>query len=54
MMPDISNLTVEQLKKLQIEAEALIVSKKERFQQLEKFYLGLPLLLTQICQRQRP
>ena len=29
MMPDISNLTVEQLKKLQIEAEALIVSKKD-------------------------
>lgn len=28
MMPDISNLSVEELKRLQVEAEALIVSKK--------------------------
>lgn len=28
MMPDISNLSVEQLKRLQAEAEALIATKK--------------------------
>lgn len=30
MMPDISNLSVEELKRLQVEAEALIVSKKDQ------------------------
>lgn len=30
MMPDISNLSVEELKRLQIEAEALIASKKDQ------------------------
>ena len=30
MMPDISNLSVEQLKRLQVEAEALIASKKDQ------------------------
>ncbi|WP_104473371.1 MULTISPECIES: H-NS histone family protein [Acinetobacter] len=30
MMPDISNLSVEQLKRLQEEAEALIASKKDQ------------------------
>ncbi|ODA14494.1 H-NS family nucleoid-associated regulatory protein [Acinetobacter celticus] len=30
MMPDISNLSVEELKKLQIEAEVLIASKKDQ------------------------
>ncbi|WP_180130490.1 MULTISPECIES: H-NS histone family protein [unclassified Acinetobacter] len=30
MMPDISNLSVEELKKLQVEAEALIASKKDQ------------------------
>ena len=30
MMPDISNLSVDELKRLQIEAEALIVSKKDQ------------------------
>lgn len=30
MMPDISNLSVEQLKRLQEEAEALIASKRTR------------------------
>ncbi|BCU66082.1 hypothetical protein F941_00256 [Acinetobacter bouvetii DSM 14964 = CIP 107468] len=29
-MPDISNLSVEELKKLQVEAEALIASKKDQ------------------------
>lgn len=29
-MPDISNLSVEELKRLQIEAEALIASKKDQ------------------------
>lgn len=28
IMPDISNMSVEQLKRLQLEAEALIASKK--------------------------
>ena len=30
MKPDISNLSVEELKRLQVEAEALIVSKKDQ------------------------
>lgn len=30
MMPDISNLSVEELKRLQVEAEALIASKKDQ------------------------
>ncbi len=30
VMPDISNLSVEELKRLQIEAEALIASKKDQ------------------------
>jgi DNA-binding protein H-NS len=30
MMPDISNLSVEELKHLQVEAEALIASKKDQ------------------------
>ncbi|MGE8541475.1 H-NS family nucleoid-associated regulatory protein [Acinetobacter sp. ANC 3813] len=30
MVPDISNLSVEELKKLQVEAEALIASKKDQ------------------------
>jgi DNA-binding protein H-NS len=30
IMPDISNLSVEELKKLQVEAEALIASKKDQ------------------------
>lgn len=30
MMPDISNLSVEQLKRLQAEAEALIATKKDQ------------------------
>ena len=35
-MPDISNLSVEELKKLQVEAEALIASKKD--QEVEDAY----------------
>ncbi len=30
MMPDISNLSVEELKRLQVEAEALIASKNDQ------------------------
>ncbi len=30
MMPDISNLSVEELKRLQVEAESLIASKKDQ------------------------
>ncbi|HJF27246.1 H-NS histone family protein [Acinetobacter bohemicus] len=36
MMPDITNLSVEQLKRLQAEAEALIASKKD--QEIEEAY----------------
>jgi DNA-binding protein H-NS len=36
MMPDISNLSVEELKRLQVEAEALIASKKD--QAIEEAY----------------
>ena len=42
-MPDITNLSVEELKRLQAEAEALIASKKD--QEIEDAYGGDTLLV---------